>query len=339
MNKTVKIIVAFGAAILLMATILVVGIYNEKKGDKEQTSDTMYTLQPTTLANTPAGTDSWVDLNMIASNLATATDTSATDVSTTLPVGVSQVLVPNYNNMTSIVYVDQNGNIIDPNKFTQNTQQTPNSQQSYDNTYVFDTPPSTTESDGEMSEYEINSNGIVTGYYGNSTVVVMPSKIQGKTVVGIGDNCFKGSKITSIQIPETVRSIGNCAFQDCKNLTNVIFKDQKSDVTIGIAAFKHCEKLKNVNLPVTSSIGTSAFEGCTSLETLDIKKGCKSVGQYCFAYCTSLTKLTVRDEKTEFNGITTFQDHNDKLIVYCVSDSDTEFTLKGLGLNTAPITQ
>lgn len=338
MNKTVKIIVAFGAAIVLMATILVVSIYNEKKNDKEQTSGTNYTLQPTTVANVPAGTDSWVDLNMIASNLATATDSTATDVSTTLPVGVSQVVIPNYN-VTSIVYVDQNGNIIDQNRLTQNVQQTQSNSPSYDNTDAFDTPASTTESSGEMSEFEINSNGIVTGYYGSSTVVMIPNKIQGITVVGIGDNCFKGSKITSVQIPETVTSIGNCAFQECKNLVNVIFKSQKTDVTIGIAAFKHCEKLKNINLPVTSSIGTSAFEGCTSLQTLDIKKGCKSVGQYCFAYCTSLTKLTVRDEKTEFNGVTTFQDHNEKLIVYCVSDSDTEFTLKGLGLNTAPITQ
>ena len=203
MNKTIKIIIAFGIAILLTATVLVVSIV---KGDGEgiqQTSAPLYTLQPTTLPGVPSVTESWVDLNMIASNLATATDPSASDISTTLPIGITQVVVPNYN-VTSIVYVDQNGNIIDPNQLTQNNQSTQNDQPTYDNTDAFDTPPSTTESEGEMSEFEINSSGIVTGYYGNSNYVMLPSKIQGKTVVGIGDNCFKGSKIISIQIPETV---------------------------------------------------------------------------------------------------------------------------------------
>lgn len=339
MNKTVKIIIAFGVAILLAASVLVVSLVQKKNDGKTGASQTgYYTLQPTTVSNVPSGTDSWVDLNLIASNLATATDSTATDVSSTQPQGITQIVVPNYNS-TSIVYVDQNGNIIDPDKLQQNTQKPANTQSSYDNTDAFDNPVTTTESDGEMSEFEINSNGIITGYYGSSSVVILPSTIQGKTVLGIGDNCFKGSKITSIQIPSTVKSIGNCAFQECKSLTNVIFASQKTDVTIGTAAFKHCEKLKNINLPVTSSIGTSAFEGCSSLQSLDIKKGCKSIGQYCFAYCTSLTKLTVRDEETKFNGVTTFQDHNDNLIVYCVSDSSTEFTLKGLGLNTAPITE
>ncbi len=339
MNKTIKIIIAFGIAILLTATVLVVSIVKSNTDDKVQSSAPIYTLQPTTRPNVPSVTESWVDLNMIASNLATATDPTMSDTSTTLPVGITQVVMPNYN-VTSIVYVDQNGNIIDPNQLTQNNQNTQNNQPTYDNTDAFDPPVSTTESDGQMSEFEINSSGIVTGYYGSSTVVMLPSTIQGKTVVGIGDNCFRGSKITSIQIPETVKSIGNSAFQECKNLVNVIFTNSNVDVTIGKAAFKHCEKLKNINLPVTSSIGASAFEGCTSLETLDIKKGCKEIDLYCFAYCTSLTKLTIRDEKTTFKGVTAFSgcDYG-KLIVYCVSDSDTEFTLKNYGLNTAPITQ
>ena len=339
MNKTIKIIIAFGIAILLTATVLVVSIVKGDSENKQQTSAPIYTLQPTTLPGVPSVTESWVDLNMIASNLATATDPTMSDTSTTLPIGITQVVIPNYN-VTSIVYVDQNGNIIDPNQLTQNNQSTQNNQPTYDNTDAFDTPVSTTEPEGEMSEFEINSSGIVTGYYGSSNYVMLPSKIQGKTVVGIGDNCFKGSKIISIQIPETVKSIGNSAFQECKSLTNVIFANQNVDVTIGKAAFKHCEKLKNINLPVTSSIGASAFEGCTSLETLDIKKGCKNIDLYCFAYCTSLTKLTIRDEQTAFKGVTAFSgcDYS-KLIVYCVSDSDTEFTLKNYGLNTAPITQ
>ena len=110
MNKTINIIIAFGIAILLTATVLVVSIVKGDGEGKQQTSAPLYTLQPTTLPGVPSVTESWVDLNMIASNLATATDPSASDTSTTLPIGITQVVVPNYN-VTSIVYVDQNGNI------------------------------------------------------------------------------------------------------------------------------------------------------------------------------------------------------------------------------------
>lgn len=340
MNKTIKIIIAFGIAIALTATVLVVSIVKTKKSESNQTSAPLYTLQPTTLPAVPGVTESWVDLNMIASNLATATDTSSTDTSGTPPVGITQPVFPNGNyNVTSIVYVDQFGNPIDLNQLTQQTTEPQNNEPSYDNTAQFNETPTTTEADGQMSEFEINSDGVITGYYGGSPNVLLPATIQGKTVTGIGNNCFKGSKIKSIQIPETVKSIGSAAFQDCLKLENVIFTNTKVDVTIGISAFKRCESLKNINLPITSSIGTSAFEGCISLESIDIKAGCKTVGQYCFAYCDSLKKIIVRDEETKFNGVSTFQNHHSDLIVYCVSDSSVEHQLKGLGLNTSPITQ
>lgn len=343
MNKTVKIIIAFGVAIALTATVLVISLVKSREAANAQTSVSLYTLQPTTIQSNLGGTEAWtVDINKIAGDLATATDTSAVDTSGGVVVpGASQAPFPSIdynpgNNMTSIVYVDQYGNPVDMNK----VQSTTNPDKPlYDNTAQFEEPESTTEPDGVMSEFEINSDGVITGYYGGSSVVIIPSKIQGKNVTGIGNNCFKNSNITSVQIPETVKSIGSAAFQGCVKLRNVIFADTKVEVTIGISAFKGCESLKNINLPVTSSIGTSAFEGCSSLESVDIKKGCKSVGQYCFAYCTSLTKITVRDEETKFNGVSTFQDHNENLIVYCVSDSDVEFQLKGLGIKTSPITQ
>lgn len=343
MNKTIKIIIAFGIAIALTATVLVVSLVKTRNAEKTQTSIPLYTLQPTTIQASFGGTEAWtVDINKIAGDLATATDTSATDTSAvSISETMTQPTLPSieYNtvyNVTSIVYVDQHGNPIDMNQFNTTTT---NNQPVYDNTEQFSEPETTTEPDGVMSEFEVNSDGYITKYYGSSSVVIIPSKIQGKTIIGIGSECFKGANITSVQIPETVASVGNAAFQGCIKLRNVIFANPDVEVTIGIAAFKGCESLKTINLPVTSSIGTSAFEGCTSLQSLEIKKGCQSVGQYCFAFCTSLTSLTVNDEATKFNGVSTFQDHNEKLIVRCVSGSDVEFQLKGLGIKTAPITQ
>ena len=335
MKKTAIIIIALAVAIVLTAVVLVVGLVGPKVQELLKGEDTTYSvsyyLQPTTTPVIPEDTQSWVDINMIAGDLATATDSTEPSSETLAPI----VIGTDTNNqmLTTIIYIDQNGNIVDLNNINNNKTTT-----QIDNDIAFDDTVATTDEDSAFSEYEINSSGVITNYLGSSKVVMIPSRIQGVTVTGIGANCFASKKITSVQIPATVKSIGAAAFKDCKNLVNVIFADQSVNVEIGNSAFKGCSSLKKINLPVTSSIGMSAFESCSSLKEIDIKAGTKNIGQYCFAFCTALAKITIRDEETVFNGVTTFQDHNDELIVYCVLDSNVEFTLKNYGLNTSPIT-
>ena len=67
MNKTIKIIIAFGVAIALTATVLVVSLIKSRNGGNLQTSAPLYTLQPTTIQSNFGATESWVDINMIAS--------------------------------------------------------------------------------------------------------------------------------------------------------------------------------------------------------------------------------------------------------------------------------
>lgn len=63
----------------------------------------------------------------------------------------------------------------------------------------------------------------------------------------IGANAFKGTSITSIEIPPTITSIGEGAFEECANL-------------------------KYVTIPATvTSIGDNAFKGCTGLEEIYVK--------------------------------------------------------------------
>lgn len=336
MKKSVIIIIALAIAIVLSAIVLAASFFGPKIKDFLDGDDTTYNISyqvvPTTTNPViPADTESWIDINAIAGDLATATDTDTSSTSMTLaPIVVG---TEGGSVVTSIVYIDGDGNVVDPDDVNKTTTQ-------IDNDTAFDDTVPSTDDNSAFSEYEINSAGIITSYMGSSKVVIIPSKIQGKTVKGIGQNCFKARQITSVRIPATVSVIQACAFMDCKNLENVIFEDQKVNVEIGNSAFKGCTSLKNINLPVTSSIGTSAFESCKSLEKLDIKAGTKNIGQYCFAFCESLTSLTIRDEKTIFNGVTTFQGcDKGKLIVYCPVDSDVEFTMKNYGLNTSPITE
>ncbi len=336
MKKTVIIIVGLAVAIVLTALVLVTTLIAPKLKDMFGAEDTTYnysySMVPTaTTPVAPQDTDAWVDINAIAGDLATATDTDTT--STTVTLAPIVIGTEGGSNLTSIVYIDQNGNIVDPNLVNNNkTTNNIETDNGFDDTVA-------TSEDNAFAEYEINSAGIITRYFGTSKVVMIPSKIQGVTVKGIGKGCFESMYITGVQIPENVTVIEAGAFKDCKYLETVVFKNEKSSVNIGNSAFKGCTSLKNINLPITPEIGLSAFESCTSLKKLDIKAGTKNIGQYCFAYCESLVSLTIRDDKTTFNGITTFQGcDTKKLIVYCEVDSDVEFTMKGYGLSTSPIT-
>jgi len=73
-----------------------------------------------------------------------------------------------------------------------------------------------------------------------------------------------GTKVEDLVIPDSVTSIGNCAFYGCSGLTSVTIPD--SVTSIGSGAFSGCAGLTSVTIPSTvMSIGGSAFYGCYSL--------------------------------------------------------------------------
>ena len=58
-------------------------------------------------------------------------------------------------------------------------------------------------------------DGVLTGYYGDSSTVIIPD-----TVTSIGHDAFHDcTELTSVTIPNSVTSIGSSAFQGCTGLT------------------------------------------------------------------------------------------------------------------------
>ena len=104
----------------------------------------------------------------------------------------------------------------------------------------------------------------ITGYnIEGGTDVVIPSQIDGKTVVAIGDNAFRDSNtgdglgITSIVMPNTITSIGIYAFSRNK-LTNVAIPN--SVTSISAYAFEN-NQITSITFPDTPVIlGCKVFD-------------------------------------------------------------------------------
>src|ERR1039457_7193507 len=83
----------------------------------------------------------------------------------------------------------------------------------------------TSVAEGQFN-YTTNADGCsitITGYSGAGGAVIIPAVINGRPVTGLGADAFYlCTKVTSITIPGSVRSMGDYAFYECTGLTNVI---------------------------------------------------------------------------------------------------------------------
>ena len=67
--------------------------------------------------------------------------------------------------------------------------------------------------------------------------------------------------------------------------------------SIGSSAFYGCSSLTSVVIPEgVTSIGYDAFDGCSSLTSVVIPESVTSIGDYAFRSCSSLTELTFNSE-------------------------------------------
>ena len=135
--------------------------------------------------------------------------------------------------------------------------------------------------------YRVKEDGTVAvvGYVGSESKVVVPRKIDGKTVTEIGSGAFMREKISSVTVYKDVKTIGKGAFYECEILFEANLPD--SITHIGEGAFYHCETLKQIKVPAgVTEIAPSTYEGCTSAILVTLPEGLTKIGKNAFADCT-----------------------------------------------------
>ena len=157
------------------------------------------------------------------------------------------------------------------------------------------------------------------------------------SVTFIGNSAFsRCSSLTSVTIPNSVSSIENYAFYDCSSLTSVTIPNSVS--SIGCAAFSNCSGLTSIDVALenthyssidgvlynyaqdiliqcpgaktsvtipnsVTSIGESAFSGCSGLTSVTIPNNVTSIAWSAFSNCSGLTSIDVASENTHYSSI------------------------------------
>ena len=180
----------------------------------------------------------------------------------------------------------------------------------YDNAFTKDGVEPTGISTNKI-EYNIQPLYNKKNNYEVVPIVVVPSKGLGitsvvipNTVKIIGDRAFEGNHLTSVAIPSSVTSIGDSAFSS-NQLTSVTIPN--SVTSIGNSAF-YGNNLTSVTIPNSvTSIGHGAFSS-NHLTSVTIPNSVTSIGEMAF-YKNHLTSVTIPNSVTSI-GTNAFRKDN-----------------------------
>ena len=101
-----------------------------------------------------------------------------------------------------------------------------------------------------------------------------------------------GQNVSSYSIPNGVLIIEDYAFENAKQLTEVVLSDSVEE--IGHSAFIHCENLRNIQLGNSlKRIGGQAFGFCSSLTAITIPDSVEELSYSVFSYCDNLESAVI----------------------------------------------
>lgn len=151
---------------------------------------------------------------------------------------------------------------------------------------VFNADNCTTASQGTLYLYPFSGCANITNFTFGDNVKVIP-----------GGLCAGLSSLASVNIPDSVTSIGNYAFYNCSGLTSVTVPN--SVISIGQYAFYNCSNLASVDIGNSvAPIGAYAFANCSSLTSVNLGNSVTHIYYRAYYNCSSLTSVTIPQSVT-----------------------------------------
>ena len=108
----------------------------------------------------------------------------------------------------------------------------------------------------------------------------------------------EGKKVAQFNIPNSVKSIMECAFFNCNSLQKVVLPDGMKK--IDYEAFDECISLQNIEIPSSvTEIEAWAFNNNVNLKNIVLPKGLKKISMGAFRGCNKLMILTIPKNVSE----------------------------------------
>lgn len=159
------------------------------------------------------------------------------------------------------------------------------------------------DGDGELSYAEAQAvTSIGTVFSSNETIMSFDELQYFTNLSSLSmDAFYYCTRLQSIVLPASVKSIGKYAFSWCMSLENVTLSDNL--LSIGEYAFHQCVCLLSIDLPDgLQSIGYNAFVHCEELTSVRIPASVTSIAGNCFASCYMLESIVVDEQNQTFSS-------------------------------------
>ena len=140
-----------------------------------------------------------------------------------------------------------------------------------------------------------------------------------KNLTEIGEDAFSHCfKITSIEIPDTVKEIKDRAFKSCFSLQEIQIGN--SVETIGEQVFATC-KIEKVELPDTlNSLGAGAFGNCYFIEEIVLPEKISVIYENTFLGCSAIQKVYYGGTNAQWKEMSITEEGNETFLdalIYC----------------------
>lgn len=129
------------------------------------------------------------------------------------------------------------------------------------------------------------------------TVLAVPEKYDRYRVIAIADEAFYGADLISITLPDSIQSIGKCAFSR-SSITEIRIPDSVKE--LGQEAFDNCLSLEKAVIGSgIREIPTGAFFSCHKLSEIVLPEGLEIIGEEAFAALPALEAITLPESLLE----------------------------------------